>query len=248
MAQVNEENNNLFSPSSTRNMNKEYMNDQNLPPMVPLNFRRYESDESLERVGELADDLCRRRSVRYFSSDPVDPEIIREVIRAANSAPSGANKQPWTFAVITDLEVKRQIREAAEEEEKKNYAGRMSDEWLEDLQQFRTSWKKEYLEIAPYLVVIFSQSYGLDGNGDKVKHYYVQESVGIACGMFLAAAHRAGLATLTHTPSPMGFLARILERPANERPYLLVPLGYPAQDAEVPDLTKKTGEESTVWK
>lgn len=223
------------------------MDDQNLPPMIPLDFQRYEPSNAIERVRELADDLCRRRSVRYFSSDPVEPEIIQEVIRAGNSAPSGANKQPWTFVVVSDSDLKRQIREAAEEEEKKNYAGRMSEEWREDLLQFRTNWKKEYLEIAPYLVVVFAQSYGLNQDGEKVKHYYVQESVGIACGMFLAAAHRAGLATLTHTPSPMGFLARILQRPENERPFLLVPLGYPASDASVPDLTKKSGKDVTVW-
>lgn len=218
-----------------------------LPEMIPLDFRRYETEESLQRAEELADDLCRRRTVRAFSSDPVDPNVVREVLRAANSAPSGANKQPWTFAVVTDPDVKRRIREAAEEEERKNYGGRMSDEWLDDLRQFRTNWEKEYLEIAPCLVVVFAQSFGVDSDGEKTKHYYVQESVGIACGMLLAAAHRAGLATLTHTPSPMGFLAKVLERPANERPFLLIPLGYPAEGARVPDLPKKSVDDVTVW-
>ena len=224
------------------------MTEQNLPEMISLEFERYDASYAAERVAEFADDMCRRRSVRFFSSDPVDPELVREIIRAANSAPSGANKQPWTFVVVSDPELKRQIREAAEEEERKNYGGRMSDEWLEDLQQFRTSWQKEYLETAPYLVIVLAQSYGLDEEGGKMKHYYVQESVGIACGMFIAAVQRAGLATLTHTPSPMGFLARILNRPENERPYLLLPLGYPAEDAEVPDLTKKSVDDVTVWK
>ncbi|MGE3801512.1 MAG: nitroreductase family protein [Candidatus Kapaibacterium sp.] len=219
-----------------------------LPPMIPLDFRRYETEEGLKRVTDLSDDLCRRRTVRQFSADPVDPAIIREILRAANSAPSGANKQPWTFVVVSDPDLKRQIREGAEEEERKNYGGRMSDEWLQDLRQFRTDSNKEYLETVPYLVVVFAQSYGLDREGNREKHYYVQESVGIACGMLIAAAHRSGLATLTHTPSPMGFLARILDRPENERPFLLIPLGYPAFDAEVPDLPKKMVEDVTVWK
>ena len=216
--------------------------------MIPLDFRRYLPEESLERAREFADDLARRRTVRSFSDEGVDPDVIREILRAANSAPSGANKQPWTFVVVTDSDLKRQIREAAEEEEKKNYGGRMSDEWLEDLRQFRTDWHKEYIEIAPCLLVVLARSYGLDDEGNRIKHYYVQESVGIACGILIAAAHRAGLATLTHTPSPMGFLARILDRPDNERPYLLIPLGYPASDAEVPDLRKKRVDDVTVWR
>ena len=219
-----------------------------LPAMVPLEIPEYGPDEAMDRVGEFADDLCRRRTVRQFSSRPIDKGLIREVLRAANSAPSGANKQPWSFVVVTDPELKRQIREAAEEEEKKNYGGRMSEEWLEDLRQFRTDANKEYIEMVPALVVVFAQSYGVDEEGNRTKHYYVQESVGIACGMLLAAAHRAGLATLTHTPSPMGFLGKILERPENERPFLLIPLGYPAADAEVPDLKKKSVEDVVVWK
>lgn len=218
-----------------------------IPDLIPLDFRHIGPDEALPRVTELADDLCRRRTVRSFSDQPVDRDVIRQVLRAANSAPSGANKQPWTFVVVSDPDVKRQIRQAAEEEEKKNYSGRMSEEWREDLRQFRTDWQKEYLEIAPCLVVVFAQSYGLDSEGEKTKHYYVQESVGIACGMLIAAAHRAGLATLTHTPSPMGFLSRILGRPENERPFLLIPLGYPAPGAEVPDLRKKSVDDVTEW-
>ena len=224
------------------------MTHDNLPSMIPLNFQRYESEESLHRITEFTEDLCHRRTVRYFSPDPIDPAVLREVLRAANSAPSGANKQPWSFVVVTDPVLKGEIRKAAEEEEKKNYGGRMSQEWLEDLQQFRTDWNKEYIETVPALVVVFSQSYGLNEDGEKTKHYYVQESVGIACGMLIAAAHRAGLATLTHTPSPMGFLSRILERPENERPYLLIPIGYPAPDAKVPDLVKRSVDDVTVWK
>ena len=223
-------------------------NAHTLPPMIPLEFRYREPAVALENVSEFADDLCRRRTVRHFSSDPVDPEIVTEILRAANSAPSGANKQPWTFVVVSDPELKRQIREGAEEEERKNYGGRMSEEWLHDLQQFRTDWNKEFIEQVPFLIVVFAQSYGIGEDGEKRKHYYVQESTGIACGMLIAAAHRAGLATLTHTPSPMGFLGRILGRPENERPFLLIPLGYPAPDAEVPDLPKKSVEDVVVWK
>ncbi len=224
------------------------MDNDTLPAMIPLDFHRYESEESLRRVAELADDLCRRRTVRNFSPEPVDPAVVREVIRAANSAPSGANKQPWSFVVVSDPELKRRIREGAEEEERKNYEGRMSQEWLQDLRQFRTDWNKEYIETVPCLVAVFAQSYGLDDEGNRMKHYYVQESVGIACGMLIAAAHRAGLATLTHTPSPMGFLARLLDRPENERPFLLIPLGYPARDAEVHYLPKNPVEVVLIWK
>ena len=166
-------------------------------------------------------------------------ELLREVVRAAGTAPSGAHKQPWTFVLVTDSELKRKIREGAEEEERKNYGGRMSEEWLEDLAVFRTNAEKEYLEIAPALIVLFAQSYGVNQEGEREKHYYVQESVGIACGMLIAAAHNAGLATLTHTPSPMRFLAEILERPENERAWLLIPIGYPAEETVVPDLQRK---------
>ncbi len=210
-----------------------------LPGMIPLQHERVDQEESLQRARSFADLLNRRRTVRTFSPDPVPIELLRQVVRAAGTAPSGAHKQPWTFVLVTDPELKRKIREGAEEEERKNYGGRMSEEWLEDLAVFRTDAEKEYLEVAPALLVLFAQSYGLDEKGERQKHYYVQESVGIACGMLIAAAHNAGLATLTHTPSPMRFLAEILERPENERAWLLIPIGYPAEGTVVPDLQRK---------
>ncbi|MBE0660472.1 MAG: nitroreductase family protein [Bryobacteraceae bacterium] len=179
-----------------------------------------------------------RRSVRSFSDEPVPLELIESAVRIAATAPSGANQQPWRFVVVSDPEIKRRIREAAEAEEKRNYESRFPGEWLEALEPFGTDWRKPFLETVPCLIAVFRIDYGLDGER-KVKHYYVQESVGIACGFLLAALHMAGLATLTHTPSPMGFLGEILERPKNERPFLLIPVGYPAPDAEVPVLDKK---------
>jgi nitroreductase len=184
-----------------------------------------------------------RRSVRHFSAQPVPFELIETAIRVAGAAPSGANQQPWRFVVVADPGVKRAIREAAEEEERESYEHRMPNEWLEALAPLGTDWHKEFLEIAPYLIVVFREDYGIqqnpDGSERKVKHYYAQESVGIACGFLLAALHWMGLATLTHTPSPMGFLSRILQRPPNEKPYLLIPVGLPADDAEVPVIPKK---------
>jgi nitroreductase len=218
-----------------------------LPQLIPLHMRTMTGESALERVRRFVDDLCLRRTVRDFSDEPVDREIIREIVRAANSAPSGANRQPWTFVAVSDPSVKHEIRLAAEREEQLNYEGRMPEEWLRDLLPFRTDWRKEFLDVAPWLIVVFAQSYGVDDDGARRKHYYVQESVGIACGMLMAAAHRAGLATLTHTPSPMGFLSRLLDRPANERPYLLIPVGFPAPDAMVPDLPKKSVDDAVVW-
>lgn len=210
---------------------------------VPLQFDRLPAEEQLRRAAEFALRMNTRRTVREFSAEPVPFELIETAIRVAGRAPSGANQQPWHFVVVRDPEIKRQIRVAAEAEEKESYEHRMPDDWLAALAPLGTDWHKEFLEIAPYLIVVFREDYGLaknpDGSERKVKHYYVQESVGIACGFLLAALHWMGLATLTHTPSPMGFLARILNRPANERPYLLVPVGYPAPGAEVPDIAKK---------
>lgn len=180
-----------------------------------------------------------RRTVRDFSSDPVPDEVIRLAIAAAASAPSGANMQPWKFVVVRDPELKRQIREAAEKEEYDNYHGRMPDEWLRALAPLQTDWHKEFLEIAPVLIVVFKEDYGVDAEGRHVTHYYVNESVGIACGFLLAALNAAGLATLTHTPSPMGFLRQILGRPKNEKAFLLIPAGYPADGCRVPDIRKK---------
>lgn len=199
-----------------------------------------------QRAQDFHDLMGRRRSVRHFSADPVPFELIAEVVRTAGTAPSGAHKQPWTFCVVGDPDLKRRIREAAEEEERINYGGRMSDEWLDDLKPFGTGWQKPFLETAPWLVVVFKRAYELEADGIKHQNYYVNESVGIATGFLLAAAHHAGLATLTHTPSPMNFLARVLERPDNERPFLLIPMGYPAEGCLVPDLQRKPVEEVLV--
>jgi len=203
-----------------------------------LEFERLPLEEQLRRAEEFQARMTTRRTVREFSAEPVPIELIEAAVRVAASAPSGANQQPWTFVVVGDPEYKRRIREAAEAEERQNYEGRFPGEWLDVLQQFGTDWHKPFLETAPWLIVMFRQDYGLDGDR-KIKHYYVQESVGIACGFLLAALHMAGLATLVHTPSPMGFLGEILERPKNEKPYLLIPLGYPAEGAEVPEIGKK---------
>jgi iodotyrosine deiodinase len=189
--------------------------------------------------------MAGRRSVRAFSREPVPWELVENAIATAGTAPSGAHQQPWTFVAVSDPELKRRMREAAEQEERRNYEGRMSDEWLRALEAIGTDWRKPHIEDAPWVIVVFEHAYGLDGER-KVKHYYVKESVGIAVGLLLASLHLAGLATLTHTPSPMGFLARILERPPNERAYLLVPVGYPADDATVPDLERKRLDEILV--
>ena len=183
--------------------------------------------------------MATRRTVRDFSPEPVPYGLIEQAIRTAATAPSGANQQPWHFVVVADPSIKKQIREAAEAEEKENYEHRFPPEWLEALAPFGTDANKPFLETAPYLIVVFACNHGLTPAGEKIKHYYVQESVGIATGFLLAALHLAGLATLTHTPSPMGFLTKILRRPANERPFVLIPVGYPAPGAQVPDLTKK---------
>jgi len=213
---------------------------------IALDFKRYPETEMLDRAKSFHALLDRRRSVRHFSAEPVPYDVIAEVVRAASTAPSGAHKQPWTFCVVGNAELKRRIREAAEEEERINYGGRMSEEWLEDLKPFATDWQKPFLETAPWLVVVFKRAYEVEPDGSKHQNYYVQESVGIATGMLLAAAHNAGLATLTHTPSPMNFLAELLERPANERPFLLIPMGFPARDCVVPSLLRKPLEQVLV--
>lgn len=184
--------------------------------------------------------LDRRRSVRHFSSEPVPREAIEFAIRAASTAPSGAHRQPWKFVLVGDPDVKRQIRLAAEEEERINYeGGRLPAHWREALEPLGTTADKPFLETAPWLVVVFEERYGVGAEGDRIHNYYVKESVGIACGMFIATLHRIGLVTLTHTPSPMAFLSKLLGRPENERPFILFPIGYPAADAEVPDLQRK---------
>jgi len=209
---------------------------------VPLEFPRLPADEMVARARAYADAMVRRRTVRDFSTEPFPLEILRDAIRAAASAPSGAHQQPWTFVVVTDPERKRRIREAAEAEEKESWERRMSDAWLSALEPLGVDWHKPHLTDAPALVVVFAQPFGVEDGPDgprKVKHYYVDESVGIAVGMLLSALHLAGLATLTHTPSPMKFLRELCERPAHERPYVVIPVGYPADDAVVPDLTRK---------
>jgi iodotyrosine deiodinase len=214
---------------------------------IPLDYREYPPDQMAERAAEFAAEMARRRSVRHFSDRAVPRPVIEDCLRAAGSAPSGANMQPWRFVVVSDPLAKRQIREAAEAEERAFYAGRAGDEWLDALAPLGTDWQKPFLEIAPYLIAIFAQSYGLEPGGRKVKHYYVQESVGIATGLLIAALHHAGLATLTHTPSPMGFLSEVLARPANDRPFLLLVVGYPAPDAHVPDIRRKDLSEISTF-
>ena len=210
-----------------------------------LDHRIYAEEEMKTRASNYLELMKSRRSVRDFSDKPVSFEIIKTIVETALLAPSGANKQPWTFVIVQNQEIKRKIRLAAEKEEKENYGHRFTDEWLEDLNQFGTDWHKEFLETAPYLIVIFKKVYDLDEEG-KHKNYYVNESVGIAAGFLLTAIHNAGLVVLTHTPSPMGFLSEILQRPENEKPFLLIPVGYPMEDAQVPVLQKKTFEEATI--
>lgn len=219
----------------------------------PLNFQRLEPDEQLEVSRQFLARMQTRRTVRDFSPEPVPFEVIENAIATAATAPSGANQQPWTFVVVRDAEIKHRIRMAAEAEEKESYERRMSQEWLDALAHLGTDWQKPHLEIAPYLIVVFAQIHGqkIDpetGETVKVKHYYVAESVGIAVGMLLCSFHQAGLATLTHTPSPMGFLSDILQRPANERAYVVIPVGYPAENAEVPVIIKKPLDEVMVVK
>jgi iodotyrosine deiodinase len=215
-------------------------------PTIPYERARLSHDESVAAARAFLATLRLRRTVREFSRDPVPDEVIELAIAAAASAPSGANLQPWTFVAVKDPDVKQRIRVAAEKEEYDNYHGRMPDEWLRALAPLQTDWHKEFLEIAPVLIVVFKEDYGVAEDGSHVTHYYVNESVGIACGFLLAALNAAGLATLTHTPSPMGFLREILERPKNEKAYLLVPVGYPAEGCRVPAIAKKTLDEVRV--
>lgn len=210
---------------------------------IALPFDRKPEAEMRSRASSFLEELRTRRSVREFSSDPIPLDVVRDCIATAAQAPSGANKQPWTFVLVTDPDTRRRIREAAEEEERAFYAGRASDRWLADLAPLGTDENKPFLETAPALVAVFAQKRGSD---EEDLHYYVNESVGIACGFLIAALHHAGLATLTHTPSPMRFLAKILDRPANERPYLLLPVGYPAEGCRVPDLSRKDRTEYLV--
>lgn len=206
-------------------------------PYVPISIP---DSEQLELARTVLDEMDQRRSVREFSDRPVPRELVVTAIRCASTAPSGAHMQPWTFVLVGDPEVKRQIRLAAETEERKNYqGGRIPPHWREDLAPLGTDWQKPFLETVPWIVVVFEQRYGTRPDGARQHHYYVKESVGIACGMFIDALHRMGLSTLTHTPSPMAFLRTLLDRPQSERPFILFPIGYAAQDCRVPDLERK---------
>ncbi|MBN8586629.1 MAG: nitroreductase family protein [Ignavibacteria bacterium] len=200
----------------------------------------FSSEEMHERSEGFRRFMDSRRSIREFSDRDVPIEIIENIIMTASTAPSGAHKQPWTFCVITDPDIKKQIREAAEKEEYENYNGRMDEQWLKDLEKFGTDWKKPFIETAPYIIVVFKKLYDISETGEKLQNYYVSESVGIACGFLLTAIHNAGLCALTHTPSPMGFLSKILNRPENERPFLLIPVGYPEEGCTVPEISRKS--------
>ena len=218
------------------------------PQFLPLTqYRRYSEVEMTKRAADFHSDIARRRTIRDFSDRAVPRTVIEDCIKAAGTAPSGANMQPWSFVAVSDTDVKRRIRVAAEEEEQEFYDHRAPQEWLDALAPLGTDPNKPFLENAPYLIAIFAQKFGVLPDGRQVKHYYATESVGIATGILLTALHNAGLASLTHTPSPMGFLNEILGRPANERPYLLIVTGYPANDATVPDITKKNLDEIATF-
>lgn len=209
-------------------------------PTVPLDsYREYPVEEMRQRVNDFFDEMSRRRTIREFSDRPVPRDIIETALQAANTAPSGANLQPWHFVVVSGAKTKRKIREAAEIEEREFYEHRASEEWLEALKPLGTDSNKPFLETAPYLIAVFLQKFGELPDGRKVKHYYPTESTGLATGILITALHHAGLATLTHTPSPMKFLNEILGRPKSERPFLLLVVGYPADEAEVPDIGRK---------
>jgi iodotyrosine deiodinase len=210
---------------------------------VPLEFKRMPPPEQVRASREFVNRMAARRSVRFISPELVPFELIENAIRCASLAPSGANQQPWKFVVVKDAEIKRKIRQAAEAEERESYEHRMPADWLDALAPLGTDWRKEFLETAPYLIVVFRIDFGLSQTAEgemKTKHYYVQESVGIATGFLLAALHTSGLVTLTHTPSPMGFLSSILERPKNERPFVLIPVGLPSREATVPAIGKRS--------
>lgn len=216
-------------------------------PFVPLVYERLDDADMLARAETFRADLERRRSVRMFASDPVPQRLIELAIESAGTAPSGAHKQPWTFVAISNADIKRQIRDAAEEEERVNYLeNRMNDEWQEALAPLGTDHHKEFLDIAPWIVVLFEQRYEQRADGERRKNYYVKESCGIAAGLFIAALHNMGLVTLTHTPSPMVFLTKLLGRPENERPFVMFPIGYPLPGTLVPDIERKPLSDAMV--
>jgi len=214
-------------------------------PYIPYSIPEINAEEMIQKSKEFFQWMNMRRTVRDFSDRVVPVEAIENCIRTASTAPSGAHKQPWTFCLISNTEIKKQIRRAAEEEEYKSYHGRMTTEWLEDLAPLGTNWEKPFLEKAPWIIVVFKRVYEIK-EGQQRNNYYVQESVGLACGFLLMALYNAGLVALTHTPSPMNFLSTLLNRPANERPFLLIPVGYPASNATVPDLKRKSLDEVLV--
>jgi len=215
--------------------------------MIPYRPERLGAGDQQERASGFFEEMDRRRSVRFFSDEPVPRELIELAIKTASTAPSGAHKQPWTFVITGSPDIKRQLREAAEEEERVNYeGGRLPHHWREDLEPLGTDWQKPFLETVPWVVVLFEQRYRLGEDGEKRHHYYVKESAGIAAGLFIAALHNMGLSTLTHTPSPMAFLTKLLERPENERPFCMFPIGLPAGDCVVPDLQRKPLDEVMV--
>jgi nitroreductase len=217
-------------------------------PFVPLEFQRIPIDESHARAARFYDEMNRRRTTRHFSSDPVPRPLIELAIRTAGTAPSGAHQQPWTFVAISEQDLKQRIRAAAEHEEHSFYHGKAPEEWLEALLPLGTDEFKPHLTEAPWVVVLFRKTYGLRYDGSKRPYYYTEESCGIAAGLFIAAIHHMGLVTLTHTPNPMGFLRELLERPVNERAMLVMPVGYPAHGAQVPDLSRKPLDEIAVWR
>jgi iodotyrosine deiodinase len=220
----------------------------NGPEFLPLTqYQRYEESEMEQRAADFYADIQRRRTVRDFSDRPVPKRVIEDCLRAAGTAPSGANMQPWSFVAVSDPDAKHRIRVAAEEEEQEFYDHRAPQEWLDALAPLGTDPNKPFIETAPYLIGIFPQNFGILPDGRQVKHYYTTESVGIATGILLTALHNAGLVSLTHTPSPMGFLNEILGRPSNERPFLLIVTGYPSDDATVPAITKKRLDEIATF-
>ena len=208
-----------------------------------LQFQKITFEEMDYNANQFFQKVSSRRSVRDFARDDFPIDIIKNCIKSASTAPSGANKQPWHFVIVKDPIIKRKIRKAAEIEEKEFYGQRAPKEWLDDLNQFGTDWNKPFLEEAPYLIVVFSKKFDINDDGTNKKNYYVSESVGIASGLLLTALHNAGLVTLTHTPSPMAFLSDILNRPASDKPYLIIPVGFPSENAEVPNIKKKTFKE-----
>ena len=216
-------------------------------PFITYSKEAYDIEEMESRSHKFLETMDSRRSVRDFSDKEIPESVIENILLTASTAPSGAHKQPWTFCVVKDPEIRKQIRIAAEKEERESYDHRMTEEWLKDLEPIGTDWNKPFLEIAPYLIVVFKRSYEIEENNHKHQNYYVTESCGIACGFLLAAIHHAGLVALTHTPSPMNFLAKILNRPINEKPFLLIPVGYPFEECWVPDIRRKGISEICNW-